>query len=125
TAQRVVGRGPSAETRSIEKLQQRLRKAGVTPDALQAVTDECARTGGVTPAVIDILKDAGAAPEVLRMVARSTGNAQARKIAEDYAEAVVGGTQRDALASVRELPTGGERRTPAQVRTDLDAERAA
>jgi SOS response regulatory protein OraA/RecX len=124
-ASRVAGRGPTAETTAIEKLQRSLRKAGVTPDVIQKVADEWSTTGGVTPAVIDILKDAGAAPDVLRLVARSSGNAQARKIAEEYAEAVVGGTQRDALASVRELPTGSEHRTPSQIRADLDADRAA
>lgn len=123
-AKSVVGKGPSAEITSIEKLQKALRQAGVTPDAINAASDEWATMGGVTPALIDLVKDSGGSPEVLRLLARSSAKAPQRQIAERYAEDVVGGTQREALEQVKVLPTGGETRTPTQIREGLTAERA-
>lgn len=115
----------TAEITSVEKLQTALRQAGVTPDAIQKAADEWAQMGGVTPAVIDIVKDAGGSSEVLRLLQRSAAKAPVRLQAEKYAEETVGGTQKKALAQVEALPTGGETRTPSEIRAAIGSEKEA
>lgn len=122
-AARAVGRGPSAEITSVEKLQKALRQAGVSPEAIIAAADRWTQMGGVDPALIDLVKEAGGSSEVLRLLSRSSAKAPARRLAEDYAEQTVGDVQAKATEQAQALPTGGETRTPSQIRADLDAER--
>lgn len=123
-AKSVVGRGPTPEITSVEKLQKMLRQAGVTPEAVEAASREWTEMGGVTPALIDIVKTSGGSSEVMRLLARSPSKAPQRKLAENYAKETVGGAQKTALEQAEKLPTFGETRTPAAIKADLDAQNA-
>lgn len=79
TLARVVGRGPSAEITSVEKLQKALQQAGVTPDALEVASARWNEVGGVDPTLIDLIKDAGGSSEVLRLLSKSASRAPVRR----------------------------------------------
>lgn len=121
---RAALRPPGADVTSREKLIKVLRREGLTPEALVKVEDAWDATGGVSPNLIDILKDAGASPGVLRLLQRSGAQAPSRVAADTYARETVEGVQKKALDDVATLPTG-EPRTPSQIRADLDTSAAA
>lgn len=111
---------PTVDVTSAEKLAKVLRREGLTPDAVRAAQAAWDEAGGISPNLIDILKDAGASPGVLRLLQRSGAQAPARVEAAKYAQETVEGVQKKALDEVGTLPTG-EPRTPTQIRADLDA----
>lgn len=111
---------PDAEITTVEKLVKALRREGLKPEALQAARDAWEKTGGVSPTLLDILKDAGASPGVMVLLRRSGAQAPGRVAAETYARDTVEGVQKKALEEAGKLPTG-EPRTPVQIRADLEA----
>lgn len=114
---------PGADVTSLEKLTKVLQKQELDPTAVQAALDEWSAKGGVTPNMLDILREAGASPATLRLLNESEVTAPVRAMAERQARETVEGVQGRALEATGRIQTG-EPRTPSQIKADIDARRA-
>lgn len=103
-ARRAVGAGTSAAITSVEKLQKTLRQAGVTEDAINAVKARWDQMGGVTPALIDLVKEAGGSAEVLGLLAKSPAKAPVRVAAANNAKAVTEAVEPTLKTAMRTSP---------------------
>ncbi len=115
---------PTPEAESLRKIAKVLQKQQLDPAAVEAALSEWKKAGGVTPAMIDILRDAGASQPVLRLLNESEVTAPVRAAAERQAAEAVKGVQGRALAETEKLQTG-EPRTPSAIRADTTARTAA
>ena len=111
---------PTPEAESLRKIAKVLQKQHLDPAAVEAALTEWKKAGGVTPAMIDILRDAGASQPVLRLLNESEVTAPVRAAAERQAAEAVKGVQGRALAETEKLQTG-EPRTPSAIRADIEA----
>ena len=111
---------PTPEAESLRKIAKVLQKQQLDPAAVEAALTEWKKAGGVTPAMIDILRDAGASQPVLRLLNESEVTAPVRAAAERQAAEAVKGVQGRALAETEKLQTG-EPRTPSAIRADIEA----
>ena len=111
---------PTPEAESLRKIAKVLQKQQLDPAAVEAALAEWKKAGGVTPAMIDILRDAGASQPVLRLLNESEVTAPVRAAAERHAAEAVKGVQGRALAETEKLQTG-EPRAPSAIRADIEA----
>jgi len=111
---------PTPEAESLRKIAKVLQKQQLDPAAVEAALTEWKKAGGVTPAMIDILRDAGASQPVLRLLNESEVTAPVRAAAERQAAEAVKGVQGRALAETEKLQTG-EPRAPSAIRADIEA----
>jgi len=115
---------PTADAETLRKIANILQKQELEPSAVQAALNEWKKAGGVTPAMIDILRDAGASQPVLTFLNESNITAPVRAAAEAQAAKVVGGVQERALTATEALKTG-DPRTPSAIAADLQARTGA
>lgn len=115
---------PTPEAESLRKIAKVLQKQQLDPAAVEAALTEWKKAGGVTPAMIDILRDAGASQPVLTFLNESGATAPVRVAAEKQAAETVQGMQGRVLAETEKLQTG-DPRTPSAVRADTTARTAA
>jgi len=115
---------PTPEVESLRKIAKVLQKQQLDPAAVEAALAEWKKAGGVTPAMIDILRDAGASQPVLTFLNESGATAPVRVAAEKQAAETVQGMQGRVLAETEKLQTG-DPRTPSAVRADTTARTAA
>ena len=114
----------TAQQLAAEKLQTLLQKAQVTPALIRTALDEFSQTGSVSPTVYDVLRKAGASPDVLGLFRAKGSYPETRALAQKYADKMTGDVQSRALEATRKLPTSGETRTPSQIREAQAAEAA-
>lgn len=98
----------TAEQLAAEKLQQLLQKAQVTPALIRTALDDFSQTGSVSPTVYDVLRKAGASPDVLGLFRAKGSYPETRAAAKQYAEETSGNVQSRALEATRKLAPSPE-----------------
>ena len=107
-----------------EKLAALLQRARVAPADINAALNHYTSTGLIEPSVYDVLRKAGAGPDVLRFFQVSGSYPNVRAAAATQAAETTKALQPKALAATRKLPTSGETRTPSQIREEQALEAA-
>lgn len=114
----------TAQQLAAEKLQTLLQKAQVTPALIRTALDEFSQTGSVSPTVYDVLRKAGASPDILGLFRAKGSYPETRALAKKYSDEMTGNVQSRALEATRKLSTSGETRTPSQIREEQALEAA-
>lgn len=107
-----------------EKLGSLLQRAQVAPAAIRDALEHYNATGAIEPSVYDVLRKAGAGPDILKFFQISGAYPATRAAAATRAAETTKALQAKALEATRKLPTSGETRTPSQIRAEQAAEAA-
>jgi hypothetical protein len=107
-----------------EKLGGLLQRAQVSPAVIRDALEHYNSTGTIEPSVYDVLRKAGAGPDILKFFQISGSYPATRAAAAKQAAETTKALQPKALEATRKLPTSGETRTPSQVREAQAAEAA-
>lgn len=105
-----------------EKLGSLLQRAQVAPAAIRDALEHYNATGAIEPSVYDVLRKAGAGPDILKFFQISGAYPATRAAAATRAAETTKALQAKALEATRKLPTSGETRTPSQIREAQAAE---